>query len=189
MNIKQFIDLMEYYAPTNLSFDYDNQKIGFILNLLKYKKNNINNIGFCVDITVNIIKKAKNDNIDILVCHHNPFYNMKYRIDDDNVNCLKMLFDSEISLYCAHTNYDNSINGMNFAFSKFLNIKNLCFLRGVYIGEFENNFTTIEIIDYISKKLNIKHFSYIGDEKKIIKKVLVCCGSGFTNENLDIAKK
>ena len=189
MDSYKFFKIIEFYAPLNIAFDYDDQKIGIVLNLLKYKNNIINNVGFCVDITNNIVKKARDDNLDIIVCHHNPFFDMKYKIDDDTIEYLKILFEKNISLYCAHTNYDNSINGMNYSFSKFLNLKNLCFIDGIYIGEPKNNYTTMDIINNISKELNIPHFSYIGDENKLIKKILICCGSGFTRDNLNIAKK
>lgn len=185
MNLIDFLNIMEYYAPIELANNFDKQKIGLVLNLLKYKNNSISKIGVCLDVTKNILNRANNDCIDLLLCHHNPFYNLKYKITDDISDCLKLLFNSNISLYCAHTNYDNSKNGMNYAFSKMLNLKNLIFYGGLFIGETECS-NTNEFVKYISHSLNIKHFSYIGDN--LIKKVLICCGSGFSIENLQIAK-
>ncbi len=187
MMINEFLDVIDYYAPKDCISNFDVEKVGFIIDFLKYKNNEIYNIGICLDITKKVMQKSEEDKIDLIVCHHNPFFNMKYKIENDDINWLKIAFKNDISIYCIHTNYDNCKFGMNYGFCNFLKLENLEYIDGLYIGEFKKEYSIYEFVKYVSNILNINHFSYVGNSN--VKKVMVCCGSGFTKENLNIGKK
>ena len=116
MSIKciDVIKHMEKLCPTNLALEWDN--VGLIVG---NKNQDISTILFALDPTKDVIDEAIRLGADMIITHH-PLFIPKFmgplsRINTDTNlgRLIHKLIKSNISLYCAHTNLDIAVGGIN----------------------------------------------------------------------------
>ena len=181
MNILEIVKILEEIAPPALAEDFDEGKIGLILDV----KENISKIAIALDPTIAVIEQAAKIKADLLITHHTLIFNPITIISKSLSSKLKILLNNEISFYSMHTNYDNVKGGVNDILAEKLGLYDIKELPVGRIGKI-NTHSTSEFAKHVSVCLNTS-LQYIGE--KNIETVMVVGGSGFTKKFLDIAKE
>ncbi|MFZ3385208.1 MAG: Nif3-like dinuclear metal center hexameric protein [Candidatus Methanoperedens sp.] len=179
MHLEEIIQLLETIAPPSLAEDFDNGRIGLVLD----RSNNIKKIAVALDPTDLVLKEAARIGADLLITHHTLIFDPINLISKRLSDALKIAIDNEISIYTMHTNYDKAQGGVNDVLAGLLELKNTVPLPLGRIGEIEP-MKAPAFAAFIAKKLDT-HVQYKGDGQ--IKKVMVVGGSGFRREYIDIA--
>lgn len=63
-------------------------------------------IGFTVDCRIDVVTKAVQENMDMLVCHHGLIWDGLKRITGGNYDIINLLMDNGTALYMAHIPLD-----------------------------------------------------------------------------------
>lgn len=141
-----------------------------------------------LDIDLDAVAYAVKNDIDLIITHH-PFLFSTLKSIDFNTyegKITRELVINDINLYSMHTSFDMADYGVNRKLAEKLNIDNYHVLHAVnndlsgYGGI--GNIEPVNIVEYAKKvkiQLNAEHIKlYCKDDKKIIKKVAFCGGSG-----------
>ncbi|RXA19532.1 Nif3-like dinuclear metal center hexameric protein [Methanosarcina sp. MSH10X1] len=181
MELAKVVEILEEVAPPELAEDFDEGRIGLILNL----ENDIKKIAVALDATYCVLKKAAEIKADLLVTHHTLIFHPINKISKPLAECLKLALENEISLYSMHTNYDRAEGGINDVLASRLGLRNIIKAEIGRIGETEPC-SPAELASRVSESLKTP-VVYAG-EKERIKRVMVVGGSGFSTEFLEIAR-
>jgi dinuclear metal center YbgI/SA1388 family protein len=181
MELIKIIKILEEIAPPELAEDFDEGRIGLILDM----ENNIERIAVALDANSYVLKKAAEMNVNLLITHHTLIFHPINKISKSLAESLKLALNNEISLYSMHTNYDNAEGGINDVLASRLGLKNTKNAEMGRIGEIEPC-TSAELVSHVSEVLKTP-VVYAGDKKEI-RRVMVIGGSGFSTEFLEIAR-
>lgn len=201
MKITELINQIEYDFPIVSSMDFDNSGA----NVVDFDKE-LSGVLVTLDITLDAIKYANENNINLIISHHPIIFNKIRNLNDDPVaNRIKLLNKYDISAYSCHTNYDvNLKNGMGKNLVDLLFDKSLIKEQGILerynvndaeygIGNiitFNKEYTFEEL-----KKIFIKNLHLDTDKicyniyKDSIKKLVIIPGSGNSDVDLVIKEK
>ena len=106
MLIKDFIKIIEQDYPLKSALSFDNSGA----NIVDFNAE-LKNVLVCLDITIDTIQYAKNNDVDLIVSHHPIIFNEIKNINDDPTSKrIKLLNKYDISAYSCHTNYDVNLN-------------------------------------------------------------------------------
>ncbi len=175
-DIYKFIDTL---APFNTQEEWDNAGL-----LVGDENKIVNKIMLSLDVTTDVINQAVAQNIDLIITHHPVIFKPVSQVLSDSL--IYKLIENNISIICAHTNYDKAVNGVNDILCDTLElqcskVESTC----LNIGVLQNEMTSTNFAKFIKSKLNgIVRYNNI--ELKI-KKVAVCSGSG--SDYLELAKE
>lgn len=177
MFIFEAIEALESYFPLSFQESWDNS--GF---QVLFKHNILSGILLALDIRLETIKEAKQNDCNLIIAHHPLFLqalkNFDYKFYPENV--LYLATKNEISIYAAHTNLDIAPFGLNYHLCKKFSLKNFFMLENlkpVFIGELEREQTFNEFIEFVKKTLNVPILKYVTSHNRSIKKIAVCSGS------------
>lgn len=201
MKITELINQIEYDFPIVSSMDFDNSGA----NVVDFNKE-LSGVLVTLDITLDAIKYANENNINLIISHHPIIFNKIRNLNDDPVaNRIKLLNKYDISAYSCHTNYDvNLKNGMGTNLVDLLFDKSLIKEQGILerynvndaeygIGNiitFNKEYTFEEL-----KKIFIENLHLDTDKicyniyKDSIKKLVIIPGSGSSDVDLVIKEK
>ncbi|MDL2237327.1 Nif3-like dinuclear metal center hexameric protein [Christensenellaceae bacterium OttesenSCG-928-K19] len=117
--------LIEREFPEEYACGWDNS--GFNIDL----HNPVENILVCVDVTPDVIKEAAEKKCGLIVSHHPLLFHAIKTIDAQGHigNCIRLLMEAGISLYCAHTSVDNAPGGINTCLANMLGLTDIEFLE------------------------------------------------------------
>lgn len=175
--IYNFIDTM---APFNSAEELDNSGL-----LVGDKDKTVNKIIFALDCTEDVIKQAVSCDADLIVTHHPVIFKPISEISADSL--VYKLIKNDLSIICAHTNFDKAINGVNDILCNAVELQNVIHIDSacLNIGELTSEMNSNEFAQHIKSKLNgVVRYNSI---EKTIKKVAVCSGSG--SDYLSFAKE
>lgn len=106
VTVSDIYRLIDKIAPFNNKFSFDN--VGILVgdgNAL------VKRIAVCLDITKEVVKKAIENDCDLIVSHHPVIFEKLSSVTADSV--AYMLVKNGISAICAHTNLDVATGGVN----------------------------------------------------------------------------
>lgn len=120
--IIEIIKKIEQWLPEK--FAEKDDKIGLITG--SYQKD-VNNVMVTLDVNIEVIREAVENNVDMIFAHHNPFYvmNPTFISDTPQGRILQELLKNDIALYVAHTNLDAAFGGVNDVLADMLELKNV----------------------------------------------------------------
>jgi dinuclear metal center YbgI/SA1388 family protein len=110
MNIRELISVLEKFAAPELQEDYDNA--GLITGNASWKCTG----ALCtLDVTVDVIREAKEKNCNLVVAHHPIIFKGLRRITGTNYveQVVIAAIKADIAIYAIHTNLDNILLGVN----------------------------------------------------------------------------
>ncbi|MDD3976981.1 Nif3-like dinuclear metal center hexameric protein [Methanomicrobium antiquum] len=170
MDIEDLIDYLNIIAPPELSEDFDEGRIGLIVEGRK----NIEKIACALDATEYTVSEAVKAKADILIVHHTPIWNPVTKISGNLKSILKTSLKADLNIFVMHTNFDHADEGINHALAEILNLENREKLSLGILGRCCLN------VDELSKILggNIRIYKNPGK----IEKLAVAGGSGFDTE-------
>lgn len=165
MNKKKLVQIIENFAPLDLAEPWDCS--GW---LVETNKEEVNKIMLCLTVTDEVVEQAKSQNCDMIVSHHPLFF-------------VPMAY-SEIDIYCAHTNLDQTQGGTTDKLIDVLGFE----VSGV--NEFVRYVDKeISVQDLAQKLCQISKNVRLVNNKNVSKlsKIAFCAGSGseFINEAVE----
>jgi dinuclear metal center YbgI/SA1388 family protein len=181
MELIKVVKILEEIAPPELADDFDEGRIGLILDM----ENNIKRIAVALDASSYVLKKAAEIRANLLVTHHTLIFHPINKVSKPLAESLRLALGNGISLYSMHTNYDRAEGGINDVLAARLGLRNIETAEIGRIGEIEPC-ASAELASHVSETLKTPVI-YAG-EKEGIKRVMVVGGSGFSTEFLEIAR-
>jgi dinuclear metal center YbgI/SA1388 family protein len=126
MNIRELISVLEKFAAPELQEDYDNA--GLITGNASWECTG----ALCtLDVTVDVIREAKEKNCNLVVAHHPIIFKGLKRITGKNYveQVVIAAIKNDIAIYAAHTNLDNILLGVNGRIAEKIGLLNTSILQ------------------------------------------------------------
>lgn len=142
------------------------------------------------------IQAAVDADVDMLLTHHPMIFKPTKSVTTDTVlgQSIMKLIQHDINLYCAHTNLDMAVGGVNDVLAKALNLQDIEILENVTedygigrVGDLAEPITLQAFLAQTAKQLACNHLAYQGDLNRTVQRVALCGGSGISY--LHAAKK
>lgn len=186
MKLIDYIKKLEEIAPKKDAEEWDNTglQIGNI-------QDEINGILLTLDISEEAINLAIQEGLNLIITHHPFIFKAIKNIDFtySKAKLIKKIINNNINVFTMHTNLDIASKGVNSALAKAIGINNYDILKTVntldeevlgYGGISEINECSIyEYSEKIKQHLGCPYIKiFCKDNKKSIKKVAFCGGSG-----------
>ncbi|MEG1548186.1 MAG: Nif3-like dinuclear metal center hexameric protein [Clostridia bacterium] len=119
MKLTDFTAVMECIAPNALALPYDN--VGLIIGS---SRKQIKKVLVALDCTVETANEAVSTGCDLMLTHHPLFFDPVKRLlpGDPDADAAFMLIRHDIALFCAHTNLDAALGGVNDCLAELLGL-------------------------------------------------------------------
>jgi dinuclear metal center YbgI/SA1388 family protein len=110
MKIKEVTDYLELIVPKSFQESYDNAGL-----IIGESETEINGILICLDVTEEIVGEAVRKNANLIIAHHPLIFKGLKSLTGSNYveRTVISAIRSNIAIYAAHTNWDNSFKGVN----------------------------------------------------------------------------
>ena len=110
MTVREITSLIEDAAPLALQENYDNAGL-----LVGNHEMEVSGVLLSIDITEAVIDEAVQHDCNLIISHHPLiFRGLKNLTGQDYIQrCIIKAIKNDISIYAAHTNIDNVLNGVN----------------------------------------------------------------------------
>ncbi len=178
--VRDIYNFIDSIAPFNTAEEWDNSGL-----LVGDENKIVNRIIFALDCTNAVIEQAISCGADLVITHHPVIFKPISEVSADSL--VYKLIKNDLSIICAHTNYDKAIEGVNdilcysVELEKFVHIDGTC----LNVGELSSEMNSDEFAKFVKSKLNgIVRYNSI---EKSVKRVAVCSGSG--SDYLALAKE
>ncbi len=178
--VREIYNFIDSIAPFNTAEEWDNAGL-----LVGDENKTINKIMFALDCTEDVINQAISCGADLIVTHHPIIFKPLSELTADSL--VYKLVKNDLSIICAHTNYDKAIEGVNDILCDTVELENIVKIENtcLNVGELTTEMSSNEFAQYIKSKLNgVVRYNSI---EKTIKKIAVCSGSG--SDYLQLAKE
>jgi dinuclear metal center YbgI/SA1388 family protein len=125
MKIRDFSRALEQLAPPAFQETYDNTGL-----IIGSQETELTGVLICLDLSMRIIKEAKEKNCNLIISHHPVIFHGIKKINDTTPVDLMVaeLIRSNIASYAIHTNLDNVKGGINSMLAEKLSLVNTSFL-------------------------------------------------------------
>lgn len=186
MNLKDLVAEIEEIAPRELEEEWDNS--GMQINM---GNKEVNKVLVALEITKSVIEEAKVKGIDFIITHHPLIFQKIDVIDNNSItgNYIIDLIKLGISVYSAHTTFDEAFGGNNEYMADLIGLFRVRRLKEKRpsskepligrMGNFREPCTLLEAGKMIEEALGIAgEMKMVGDPNKIIKTVGLCTGAG-----------
>ena len=190
MKMSELISEIEIIAPRELEEAWDN--CGMQINM---GNTEINNVLVALEITKSVITEAMEKKIDFIITHHPLLFNKIDVVDNNNItgNYVIDLIKQGISVYSAHTTFDDAFGGNNEYLADLLGLSRVRRIKNKRpsmkdssreffigrMGNFSDPMTMEDACKLVEKALNIKgQLKTVGDPNKMIRTVGLCTGAG-----------
>ncbi len=122
MKIKEVVSALEKFAPLPLQDDFDNA--GLQVGLTDAE---VTGALLCVDVTEAVMEEAIGLGCNLIVAHHPLLFKSLKSITGKTYveRCVLKAVKNDITVYAAHTNLDNAMNGVNFKIAEKIGMKNV----------------------------------------------------------------
>lgn len=197
MKCKDIIAHLEQLSPKNYACDWDN--VGLLVGR---KEKEIHRIMVALDASKEVVDKAVNEKVDMLITHHPMIFSSLKQINEDNFISEKVLTLAEngICYYAMHTNFD-AVGGMAelAAGEQFLALTETspieeCEESGVGMGRYgklPKPMTAEQVCEYVKEKFALPFVMLYQSEKdqnRVYERIAVMPGSGKSDKKLVASK-
>lgn len=128
LKLYELTEIIESIAPVQTQESYDNSGL-----IVGNKNDVITGALITLDITEDVINEAVKLGFNLIISHHPPIFKPLKRLTGSTTTerCIISAIRHGINLYAAHTNLDNSINGVNGILAEKLNLKKTGILQPI----------------------------------------------------------
>ena len=146
MLLKEIIRKLEEFIPKQIEWEKDNTGLQ-----IGDPDQDVNKVLFCLELTKEVLQEAKEQNCELIVTHHPFFFKSLQKINFQSYQgtLIKNIIQSNISLYSAHTNFDQYKKGISYALACKLSLQNRRPLENK--NEFLYKIVTFVPIEYSEK--------------------------------------
>lgn len=179
VSVNDVMVVLDAIAPPELAMEHDN--VGLIIGS---KTSRVSGILLCLDVTIEVLKEAKEKSCNLVVSHHPPIFKSICAIDTqtEKGGIIEFALNNNISVLSYHTNLDVVEGGINsYIAEKFLAKTSECVAGGV-LFTLSEKVTLNEFSQLTAKVLNDRSLKVCGDLEKPIKSGFVISGSGGRDE-------
>ena len=180
MNVNDILEFVSELAPFSLAESWDN--CGLLIGGLHSEVKTVMPV---LDVTVDVLKEARNKNVDLIISHHPVIFDGMKNIDANSVQYFAV--KNDIAVISAHTNLDMANGGVTDTLCKALGIENtkvLCptaEIDGVTygigaVGNIKQPMTPDELAKFVKLTLGCDGVKLVRGNKEI-KTVAVANGS------------
>lgn len=198
VKVKDVMKVMNEFAPLELAVDWDN--CGLVAG---DENQEVSKVYIALDPTLDIINEAIRNDVDMIVTHHPLLIHKINKINSITVEGRKFikLIKNNISLYCAHTNLDQTVGGINELLAKKVGLINYevldvtgkdeagNFVGFGKIGLLDKPVTLSELAQSIKSSLKLNSIRIVGDKSKLVYKIAVGSGNGMDALQLAISNQ
>ena len=186
-----FLNELEAWAPLSFAEEWDNCGLQ-----VGRRDKVVRKVMVALTPGEEAIQAAVDADVDMLLTHHPMIFKPAKSVTTDTVlgQSIMKLIQHDINLYCAHTNLDMAVGGVNDVLAKALNLQNIEILENVTedygigrVGDLAEPITLQEFLTQTAKQLACNHLAYQGDLNRTVQRVALCGGSGISY--LHAAKK
>lgn len=177
MNVQEISLFIDSIAPYDTKCDWDNCGI-----LVGDPSAKVNRIGFTLDLTMQTLRFAEENKIDLVVTHHPAIFNAQKTFTAENIAF--QAAKCGINVISAHTCFDCAQGGVNDVLCSLLGIENPkpvfskeTVLPMARIGSVATT-TPVELAKIVADRLNTA--VTLIDAGKEIDRVAVCGGAGMS---------
>ncbi len=182
VSLKEIYNYLENLAPSFLADSWDN--VGLLVGNPRKK---VKNILFALSISKDIIKEAKEKNVDLIITHHPIALKGEKKFLPDSY--VYMLIENKLSLIAMHTNLDVSDISPTSNIANSLDLKDIEPLSseepkygviGKFLGNFEKFLEILKKSPYIAKDIYriVKPYNFKNLLKRKKLHIAICSGSG-----------
>jgi dinuclear metal center YbgI/SA1388 family protein len=177
MHIDQFIRTMEQIAPCDLAEEYDEGRIGLVVEGTR----EIGTVVCALDATPRVVEAAMTAGAHMLVVHHTPLWHPVTRIEGRCATLLRLLLSTGTNVYVMHSNFDRAPGGINDALAGMLDLTDVEHMTIGVVG------TCHIALDEIVRRLGGGARVY--GEIPSLDRIAVVGGSGFDPALIDEAAR
>src|SRR5699024_8397290 len=115
IQIRHISTFLNQWAPPETKLDYDN--VGLLIG---HPGQSVHRILTCLDVTLDVVEEAIENNCELIVAHHPLIFKGIKRINPINEQgkIIYKLIEHNIALIAAHTNLDAALDGVSFRLAK-----------------------------------------------------------------------
>ncbi len=119
VRVREVIDALEEFAPLPLQESYDNA--GLQVGLTEAE---VSGVLLCLDVTEEVVNEAMELGCNMIVSHHPLLFRGLKTISDTDIvqRCVRLAIQNDINIYSAHTNLDNTADGVNYVIAEKLGL-------------------------------------------------------------------
>ena len=184
MTCDEVISVLQKQAPESFAESWDNPGL-----LVGRRDKIVNKILIAIDATDEIIDRAVELSVDMLLTHHPLIFSPLKKINTDDFIGKRVirLIQNDISCYAMHTNFD--VLGMAQFSSDILGLTDTEVLEVTYeadgrvegigrVGYLQNVMSLRECCELVKKRFNIENVKVFGNPDCTIDRVAISPGSG-----------
>ena len=189
--VGDMMDIMETLAPLSLAEDWDNAGLQ-----IGHRDQPVNRVMVALDPSIEVVKSACQQNVDLLITHHPLIFKPLYAIDLNTPvgRIISLSVETKLSIFSAHTNLDIAHEGINDMLAEKLSLTDINLLEGGNestrvkdgekmtglgrIGVLEDKMGLSELAESVKEKLGLKSLRVAGHQDLLVSNVAICCGSG-----------
>ena len=185
VSMSELIEEIEDIAQRELEEEWDN--CGMQINM---GNKTVSKVLVTLEITKKVIQEAKEKGVDFIITHHPLLFHKIDVVNNNNItgNYLIELIKSGISVYSAHTTFDEAFGGNNEYMAELIGLSRIRRFKEYRpvpkgpllgrMGNFKEACTFGEACTLVEKALNIEgELRAVGDPNKKIKTVGLCTGA------------
>ncbi|MCL1844227.1 MAG: Nif3-like dinuclear metal center hexameric protein [Defluviitaleaceae bacterium] len=191
INAEFIIKIMNEWAPENRADEWDN--VGLLIGDAGQV---VHKILVALDVTEAVVNEAVTGGFDFIISHHPLVYNPIKRVTSADSTGRKMiaLIKHGIGCFCAHTNLDKAVGGVNDCLAKKIGISPaeplIAEEDGFGIGRvgyLNEGIPFLQLVSHVKNALNLKNIRFSGNPEKIVKKIGMCGGDGSSSRYIGAA--
>lgn len=126
MKIREILYALEKFAPLPLQESFDNA--GLQVGLTEVEASGAL---LCLDVTEEVLDEAISLGCNLVISHHPLLFGGLKRISDRSMveRCVMKAIKHDLTIYAAHTNLDNSEDGVNYKIADKLGLEDIRLLQ------------------------------------------------------------
>ncbi len=189
MRCDRILEALYEIMPANYAYSWDN--VGLLAGR---SQKEAAKVLVCLDLTEELIDKAIEDKVDLIVSHHPMIFSAIKQVNDTDIVGRKLikLISADISYIAMHTNYDVAPGCMADESASLIGLKGITLnlhpdtevgaAKGLGIGkvgDLKEAVSVNELAELIKKSFNLSHIRVFdkGDEA-LVSRIAISPGSG-----------
>lgn len=186
MLFNKIYEVLNKKYKENFAYDWDN--VGLLLGR---EDKEVCKILICMDVTSNVVKKAIDEKVDLIIAHHPLIFRSIKNITNKDIIGKKILdlIREDITVLALHTNFDIAKNGMGVYASEILKLRDIEALEDAkieddeyfglgVIGELNDEISLDKFLKLLKQEFSLSKVVLYSKEKENVKKVAILPGSG-----------
>ena len=177
MEKELFLNVLNDIAPLSLQEEWDNSGVQ-----IAYGDKDISKVLVALEVTNDVIREAKRESCDFIVCHHPLLFQPVRCIEPDFTvgSYIQELIRAQIGVYAAHTCFDKAPGGNNDYLMKALGCSFPEELSGgiARIGRPDSPISFDEFISDVNAACGYEGLRIQGDSRREVQTIALCTGAG-----------